>query len=135
MRVTRIFAASILGLSAITASAAEPAEDATPLDRDSLIELVSDKTHECRKEKDGSLCANFFSEDGVIKRIMYEDKERRDGVWFIDDQERLCILWQGKIKPLCFLVYEQDDGSYNMIKNDKHISTILGSEPGNSKNL
>lgn len=105
------------------------------LDADSLIELVSGKTQECRKEKDGSLCANWFSEDGVIKRVMYEDQARKDGVWFVDDQDRLCILWEGKIKPLCFLVYKQDDGTYSMIKHDKHVSTILGSEPGNTKNL
>lgn len=135
MRISTLLAVPVLAFWAAASGAAEPAEGAMPLDRDSLIELVSDKTQECRKEKDGSLCANYFSEDGVIKRMMYEDDARRDGVWFVDDQERLCILWQGKIKPLCFFVYEQADGSYNMIKREKHISTILGSEPGNTKNL
>jgi hypothetical protein len=111
------------------------AADAAPLLREEIIELVSDKTTECRKEKDQSLCANYFSADGVIKRLMYDDGARRDGVWFIDDQDRLCILWSGKIKPLCFLVYEQDDGGYSMIKNDRHLSTILGTEDGNTRGL
>lgn len=114
-----------------------PAYDPGPaaLDRDSIVELVSEKTTECRKEKDGSLCSNYFSEDGVIKRVMHDDDARRDGRWFVDDQERLCILWDGKIKPLCFVVYEQDDGSYNLIKNDRHITTILGTEDGNTRDL
>lgn len=121
---------------ATTAWAGEPAQtEAESLDRDSVIELVSEKTTECRKEKDGSLCSNYFTEDGVIKRVMHDDGARKDGVWFVDDQERLCILWKGKIKPLCFVVYEQDDGSYNLIKRGKHITTILGSEDGNTKDL
>lgn len=113
----------------------DPQPDLDALDRDTIIELVSDKTTECRKEKDGSLCANYFAEDGVFKRLMYDDGARRDGVWFIDDQERLCILWQGKIKPLCFIVYEQDDGSFNLIKRGKHVSTILGTQDGNTRDL
>lgn len=112
-----------------------PAADPEPLGREDIIELVSEKTTECRKEKDQSMCFNYFTEDGVIKRLMHEDGERRDGVWFIDDTERLCILWKGKIKPLCFSVFEQDDGSYKLIKNDRHITTITGTEDGNTKGL
>ena len=112
-----------------------PAPGPMALDRDTIVELVSEKTTECRKEKDGSLCANYFSEDGVIRRLMYDDGARKDGRWFVDDQERLCILWDGKIKPLCFSLYAQDDGSYNLIKKGRHITTILGTEDGNTKNL
>jgi hypothetical protein len=115
-------------------AAAETAGRAA-LERFDIVDLVSDQTTLCRKEKDQSLCSNYFSEDGVIKRIMHDDGERRQGVWFIDDQDRLCILWQGKIKPLCFHVYEQEDGSYDLIKNDEHITTILGTEQGNTKGL
>ena len=42
---------------------------------------------------------------------------------------------QGKFKPLCFSVYEQDDGSYKLIKNGRHITTLLGMEEGNTKGL
>lgn len=111
------------------------ADDPEPLDRFGVEELVSNKTAECRKEKDGSLCVNYFSEDGVFAQVMHSDGERKDGVWFIDDEDRLCILWQGKIRPLCFSVYAQDDGSYHMIRREKHVSTILGTEPGNPKGL
>jgi hypothetical protein len=111
------------------------ADEGEPLGRDGLVELVSEKTVLCRKEKDQSLCSNYFSEGGVIKRIMHEDGARREGVWFVDDQDRLCILWRGKIKPLCFNVYPQADGSYHLIKNERHITTILGFEDGNAKDL
>jgi hypothetical protein len=111
------------------------ANDVEPLYRDEIIDLVSDKTTECRKEKDDSLCYNYFGWDGVIKRRMHDDGAEREGVWFVDDQERLCILWTGKIKPLCFLVYEQEDGSYNLLKYDRHITTILSVEDGNPHGL
>jgi hypothetical protein len=122
-------------LAAAGGLAAAAAEEGAALERFDIIDVVSDQTTLCRKEKDQSLCSNYFSEDGVIKRIMHDDGERKEGVWFIDDQDRLCILWKGKIKPLCFLVYEQADGSYNLVKNNKHITTILGSEQGNTKGL
>lgn len=116
-------------------SAAVSADEEEPLDRDGVVELVSGKTALCRKEKDQSLCSNYFSDEGVIKQVMDADGERKEGVWFVDDQDRLCILWTGKIKPLCFGVYPQADGSYNMIKKEKHITTILGVEDGNTKDL
>ena len=130
MRVWSYVAATL-----VLVSSGVLAADLEPLGRDDIIELVSEKTTECRKEKDQSLCSNYFTEDGVIKRVMHEDGERRDGVWFVDDTERLCILWKGKIKPLCFSVFEQDDGSFKLIKNDRHITTITGVEDGNTKDL
>ena len=111
------------------------AQDQEPLARKEIIELVRGKTTECRKEKDQSMCSNYFSEKGVIKRVMHADGKRKDGRWFIDDQTRLCILWDGKIKPLCFAVFEQADGSYNLIKKGKHITTITGVEDGNTRDL
>ncbi|MDJ0741095.1 MAG: hypothetical protein QNJ91_15375 [Gammaproteobacteria bacterium] len=140
MKMQQLAAALYLVFAAGVAHAggdADPPPSFEPdaLDRDAIIELVSDTTTQCRKEKDGSLCANYFTDDGVIKRLMYDDGARRDGRWFIDDQARLCILWDGKIKPLCFLIFAQDDGSYNLIKNDRHITTILGTEDGNTRGL
>ncbi|MGB5568735.1 MAG: hypothetical protein WBM81_05490, partial [Sedimenticolaceae bacterium] len=94
MRVRSYVAAMLVLVSSVVLAA-----DLEPLGRDDIIELVSEKTTECRKEKDQSMCSNYFTGDGVIKRVMHEDGERRDGVWFVDDTERLCILWKGKIKP------------------------------------
>ena len=105
------------------------------LERAEIIQLVREKTVACRKEKDQSLCSNWFSEDGVIKRIMHDDGARKEGVWFVDDQDRLCILWKAKIKALCFSVFAQDDGTYHLIKRGKHITTILGSADGNVEGL
>jgi hypothetical protein len=123
----------LLGLAA-TLSPVQ-AEEGMPLYRDEIVELVSDKTAECRKEKDDSLCHNYFTADGVMKQRMHEDGEEQAGVWFIDDEDRLCILWTGKIKPLCFVVYEQDDGSYNLLRYDNHITTILSLVDGNPHGL
>jgi hypothetical protein len=125
---------STMALGGDAAPAAE-ANEGPALDRQQIIDLVAEQTVECRKEKDGSLCSNYLSGDGVVIRIMADDGERRDGVWFIDDQDRLCILWQGSIKPLCFSVHERDDGSYALLKNGKHITTLLGMEAGNALGL
>jgi hypothetical protein len=127
----RVCATALLLLLATGAMAEGPES----LGRQGIIDLVRDKTAECRKEKDQSMCSNYFSEKGVIKRIMHEDGKRRDGRWFLDDQTRLCILWDGKIKPLCFTVFEQADGSYKLIKKGRHITTITAVEDGNTKNL
>ena len=140
MRIQTLVATLALALISLGVQAGGDAEPPplpgpAPLDRETIVDLVSEKTTECRKEKDGSLCANYFTEDGVIKRVMYDDGALKDGRWFVDDQERLCILWDGKIKPLCFVLFEQDDGSYNLIKKGRHITTILGTEDGNTKNL
>ena len=119
----------------ILSSSALLADVSESLDRQEIIDLVRGKTVECRKEKDQALCSNYFTPTGVVTRIMHADGERKVGRWFLDDQPRLCILWDGKIKPLCFTVFEQDDGSYKLIKKGKHITTITGVDDGNTKNL
>jgi hypothetical protein len=136
MKISCLFAAALLAVSLdVTADGAADNIAADSLDRESIIELVSEKTTECRKEKDGSLCSNYFSEDGIIKQVMHDDGERKDGRWFVDDQERLCILWDGKIKPLCFAVVEQDNGEYKLYKNERHLTTVTGSQDGNPRGL
>lgn len=120
---------------AVAATGGVSAAGVVSLERMEIVDLVSEQTTECRREKDQSLCSNYFTGDGVIRRIMHDDGERREGAWFVADQDRLCILWKGKIKPLCFVVHEQEDGSHNLIRNGRHITTILGLEDGNTKNL
>ena len=80
---------AILAAVAALSVAVSPAfaTDVDPLDRYDIIELVSEQTVECRRQKDQSLCSNWFSEQGVVKRIMHDDGERRDGRWFVDDQD------------------------------------------------
>lgn len=113
------------------ASAEEPA---TQLGFDKLYDLVYDKTADCRKEKDQSKCVNYFSPEGELTQLRDSGK-RLEGRWFLDDSDRLCILWNGKYKPLCFVVSENQDGTYGMRKNGKLKSTILGVTPGNRDGL
>ena len=122
-----------LSLMMLLYGLALPASYAAPLDRFELEELVNDKTANCRKEKDQSLCTNYFSPEGVIVPVRDSGK-RKDGRWFLDDSDRLCILWNGKIKPLCFVVTANEDGTYRMEKNGKLKSTILGLKDGNTEN-
>ena len=121
-------------LLALPVSYAETSESAKSLDGFELEELVLDKTANCRKEKDKSLCVNYFSPEGVLVQVR-DSGERKDGRWFLDDSDRLCILWNGKIKPYCFVVTENDDGTYNMVKRGKHISTMLKLYEGNTEKL
>ena len=113
---------------------AAPALATEPLDRFELEELVYDKTANCRKEKDQSLCMNYFSPEGVIIQVR-DNGVRKDGRWFLDDSDRLCILWNGKYRPLCFVVTQNEDGTYKMVRNGKHKSTILDLKDGNTENL
>jgi hypothetical protein len=78
---------------------------------------------------------NYFSAEGEIAQVLHKTGKRKDGRWFLDDSDRLCILWNGKIKPYCFVVTENDDGTYNMVKSGKHISTMLKLYEGNTEKL
>lgn len=131
MRVIGLLSAAAL----ILVSSMVWADDADVLGRQDIVDLVSGNTTECRKEKDQGMCSNYFTEKGVLTRIMHADGARKVGRWFVDDQTRLCILWDTKIKPLCFKVFEQADGSYHLIKGTKHITTITAVEEGNTKGL
>jgi hypothetical protein len=127
---------SLLFGALLLASQAQAGEDLTSeqLDSFELYELVYDQTADCRKEKDQSLCVNFFSPEGNLTQLR-DNGKRKIGRWFLDDADRLCILWDGKYKPLCFVVTENEDGTYNMVRKGKHKSTILGTAPGNRDKL
>ena len=114
--------------------AAESTEKLQALDYYELKDLVNDKTVDCRKEKDKSTCVNYFSAEGVLIQVR-DNGDRKDGRWFLDDSDRLCILWNGKIKPLCFVVTENDEDGYNMIRKGKHKSTMLKITDGNRDDL
>ena len=106
------------------------------LTADELEEKFSDTTQLCRKEKDYSTCTTYFSADGVIKRRLHQDNQRRQGTWEADlEHDQLCITWEGKTKPLCFDVYRNKDGTMDMYKGGKHLSTVLNFTPGNTERL
>ena len=97
--------------------------------------LMSGKTTKCVKTKDNSTCSTYFAEDGVVKRILDTDGKRRSGQWSIDGDSHLLIQWDGKKKPLVFVVMDMRDGTYNLVKKGKLKSTIIGFSNGNSLNL
>lgn len=115
---------------------AEEPQDSTAesLDSVELYELVYDQTADCRKKKDQSMCVNYFAPDGNLTQLR-DNGDRKTGRWFLDDADRLCILWEGKYKPLCFVVTKNPDGTYKMVKKGKHKSTILGTADGNRDKL
>lgn len=127
-----------LALLASHAQASEPQADeqqaSQQLDSTELYELVYDQTADCRKEKDQSLCVNYFSPEGNLTQLR-DNGKRKTGRWFLDDADRLCILWDGKYNPLCFAVTENADGTYKMVRKGKHKSTILETAPGNRDKL
>lgn len=129
MRYPNIFI--LLVATWLPASQAPAAEQ---LDSFELYDLVFDQTADCRKEKDQSLCVNYFSPEGNLTQLR-DNGNRKTGRWFLDDSDRLCILWDGKYKPLCFAVSEEPDGTYKMVRKGKHKSTILGTAPGNRDKL
>ena len=131
----RRFTPLLIALSFCLFSMPVWSEEPVALDGYDITDLVIDQTANCRKEKDQSTCINFFSSEGIIVQVQDDDGERKDGRWFVDDSDRLCILWNGKLKPLCFVVIVNDDETYNMIKHEKHISTILKLTDGNINNL
>ncbi|MDJ0832967.1 MAG: hypothetical protein QNJ69_05555 [Gammaproteobacteria bacterium] len=101
-----------------------------------LFERFSDTTQHCRKEKDQSTCTTYFSADGVIKRRMHEDGKLKDGTWMVkDDTDQLCITWTGKTKALCFEAYLNHDGTLDMYKKGRHLSTVITFFEGNVENL
>lgn len=105
------------------------------LDADEIEFLLSDKSTTCLKEKNKSTCTTYFAPQGIIKRRMHDTDARKEGRWFIDDSDRLCILWTGKIKPLCFIVTRNADNTYAMTKKGRHVSSILELFDGNPEGL
>jgi hypothetical protein len=101
-----------------------------------LEKRFSNTTQLCRKEGDQSLCTTYFSADGEIKRRMHADDKRRDGTWKVDpEKNELCITWKGRTRALCFEAFDNKDGTVDMYKHGKHISTVLSFETGNTEGL
>ena len=67
---------------------------------------------------------------------MHADDKRRQGTWKVDpEHEQICITWQGKTRALCFDAYLNKDGTVDMYKRGKHLSTVISFTPGNSEGL
>jgi hypothetical protein len=106
------------------------------LNAEELKERFTNTTQHCRKEKDQSSCTTYFAADGTIKRRMHKDGARRAGTWTIDaEKDLLCITWKGKTKALCFDSYMNKDGTMDMYKGGKLLSTVVTFFPGNVEGL
>lgn len=106
------------------------------LSAEELEQRFSNTTQHCRKEKDQSTCTTYFAADGTIKRRMHADGKRRDGSWEVDlENNKLCITWTGKTRALCFSAYMNQDGTMDMYKNGKHLSTVMTFFSGNVEGL
>ncbi len=126
----------LLGISLSTLLFVTPGYSHGKLSATELEEKFSDTTQLCRKEKDRSTCTTYCSADGVIKRRLHKDNVRREGTWEADlESDQLCITWKGKTKALCFDVYRNKDGTYDMYKGGKHLSTVLSFASGNREQL
>ncbi len=108
---------------------------AESLSKSELELLVKNQTANCVKTKDKSQCYTYFAGNGEVKRFMTESQKRKAGRWFLDDSDRLCILWDGKYKPLCFVVLEKEDGSYDFTKKGKVKSSVTTFDEGNPHKL
>ncbi len=124
-----------VSVALLAALAVSPAWSGEVLDADEIEFLVTDKTTACLKEKDQSTCTTYFAPEGVMKRRMHDSDARKEGRWFVDDSDRLCILWESKIKPVCFVVTRNEDGTYAMTKKGRQISSILELKEGNVEGL
>ena len=126
----------IAGLALSTLVYTAPSLGHGKLDANELEEMFANTTQMCRKEKDQSTCTTYFSADGVIKRRLHETDVRRDGTWEADiEHDQLCITWTGKTRALCFDAYRNKDGTIDMYKGGRHLSTVIEFTPGNVEGL
>lgn len=105
------------------------------VDADSIVRLLAGNTAECRKEKDQSTCVTFFSSHGKVVQRHEGETVKSEGRWFTDDSDRLCILWEGRVRPLCFTVRHVHGGHYHLKRNERHISSVTAVLPGNPHGL
>ena len=105
---------------------------AEQLSSQEITALFSGRTAECIKTKDNSTCDTFMSKQGDVKRHTHKDNKLRLGKWYADDNNQLCIQWQGKTKALCFTVNKNIDRTYNLDRKGKTKSTITGLSAGDT---
>lgn len=130
---TMLLGALLLTLGALPTALAEGGD--TVLDGETIESMVLGNTAACRKQKDQSTCSIYFADDGVMIRQMHDSGVRKQGRWFTDDSDRLCILWDGRYRPSCFVLHEREDGVIDLIKGERHLSSILEMKEGNADKL
>jgi len=124
---TNYLAGALCALALAWGSAlAEP----VPVDAYEIKLFLSGRTADCVKYSDDSTCDTYFAKDGSLKRYTHDDERLRLGTWWVDEEERLCVQWAGKKKPLRFNVFDTGEGTWQLVKNDSLKAIIRGAEPG-----
>lgn len=110
--------------------------DGSPhLSADEIKALFTDKTQYCEQVGKDKTCKTYNGSDGRVVRVMDADGARREGNWWISEEEQYCLRWDVKKHDLCFFVFKQDDGSYHLFKKGKHKAIITKLLDGNSDKL
>lgn len=105
------------------------------LSGDEVKALFTDRTQYCLQEGKDKTCKTYNAPDGKVTRIMDADGARREGIWWVNEEQAYCVRWDGKTKDLCFAVFKQDDGTYHLWKGGKHKATITKFMDGNVEKM
>lgn len=126
----RYWLAATLLMVPLSSYSTPDSDNATVLDEAQIQARFSGQTARCEKTKDASHCLTYFSANGDIKRLTLADQERRSGHWFTKN-DRLCVHWNERKKPVCFTVKEHADSKLALYRKGKQKSLIHAFESGN----
>ena len=122
---------SIAGLALAMLAGSAVAEPA-PVGAYEIKLFLTGRTADCVKSSDDSTCDTYFGADGSVKRFTYEDRKLRLGKWWVDEEDHLCVQWEGKDKPLRFDVVDTGEGTWKLVKGGRVKADILGAQPGDT---
>jgi len=107
------------------------------LSTDELKTLFTDRTQHCDKIGKDDTCKTYNAPNGRVYRVMDKGGARKEGSWWITDDDEYCVRWDSKKKKknLCFAVFKQADGTYDLFKKGKHKAKVRKFIDGNSENM
>ena len=113
-----------------------------------ITKLVSGKTVEgVSVKKKGKLkpYTAYYSPEGTIKSKHWYGKKqtskwrKRNGKWWIDDKDRICVKWKDQDKKKCMVIEKEGEiyRQYRIKKdgNRKHVATFKKFTDGNPDDL
>jgi hypothetical protein len=86
----------------------------------------------------------YFNPDGTIQAKHWYGKKnlkwrRRNGKWWIDDKDRICVKWEDQDKKKCMVIEKEGEiyRQYRIKKdgNRKHVATFKKFTDGNPDDL
>lgn len=115
-----------------------PAHSNTLLTVSEIEELFTDTTQQCDQTGKDATCITHTTDENRVIRVMLSGKnegKRYIGTWEVNRNGLFCITWDGKDKPLCFVVTSTEDDKYHLYLRGYHKATVLSVEPGNPEGL